>query len=383
MLGLLLLVHLAHATEDAPLPAAAVVVAEAHQDKIKDTRATISEAERKQRESLSVLFTINKKIKQIAKKRTELSDKMLEREAKVRVAAQELQEMEDKNDKHKGMLNKRLRQLYQDRNRETFHWLFSAKSPVELERNHRFLKRMIDADHKQIKSYISRLQELRHKRNQLKGLVAGLSRMQKDVVAQEAELTAQMRQKSRHVSELKRIKDSKLTELKGLRAGDAAKELSYAFFERKGSLKAPVEAPLAREYGTYVDSQFRFRLMHKGLFYAAKNGAPVSAIFEGVVALAGDLPGYGKAVIVDHGDNYYSVYAFAASVNVKQGSKVREGDVVAVSGGLSPLFGPGLYFEIRHFTDAIDPRSWIKDPLMKTVQHQEKSWDVVFGTAGH
>jgi septal ring factor EnvC (AmiA/AmiB activator) len=374
MLIWLLCVSLAFAQSTPPAP----------EERIQNTRATISEAERKQRENLSILFGINKSIQQIAKKRAQLNDKMLEREATVRSAAQELQELDLKSENHKGMLNKRLRQLYQDRNRETIHWLFSAKSPVELERNHRFLKRMIDADHKQIKQYVARLKDLRTKRSQLKSLVAGLAQMQKNVQAKEAELTAQMRQKSRHVSELKKIKDMKLSELKGLRAGESANELSYAFFERKGTLRAPVESPVAREYGTYVDAQFRFRLMHKGLFYAAKAGEPVSAIFEGTVVLAGDLPGYGKAVIVDHGDNYYSVYAFAVQTKVKQGSKVREGDVVAVSGGSSPLFGPGLYFEIRHFTDAIDPRSWIKDSLMKTVNlHQEKTWDVVSGTAGH
>jgi septal ring factor EnvC (AmiA/AmiB activator) len=362
--------------------AAHIAVAQDAQEKILDTRATISEAERKQRESLSALFTINKKIKQIAKKRNELNNKMLERESKVRIAAQELQDLEAKSEGHKGMLNKRLRQLYQERNRDNIHWLFSAKSPVELERNHRFLKRMIDSDHKQIKGYIARLSEMRAKRNQLKSLVAGLAQMKKEVDAQEGELTAEMRQKSRHVTELKKIKASKLNELKDLRAVEDAKDLSFAFFERKGTLKAPVEAPLAREYGTFVDAQFRFRLMHKGLFYATKPGSPVNAVFEGVVALAGDLPGYGKTVIVDHGDNYYSVYAFAKQIKVKRGSKVREGDVVAVSGGNSPLFGPGLYFEIRHFTDAIDPRSWIKDSLLKTVQLEEKSWDVVSGTAG-
>ena len=369
MLGILFVLNAAMAQEDIS-------------DSIKNTRATISEAERSQRESLSNLFTINKRIKQIAKKRGELNDKMLAREANVRAAAQDLQQLEIRAESHKGMLNSRLRQLYQDRKRDTFHWMFSAKSPVELERNHRFLKRMIDSDHKHIKGYVTQLAVLRRKRDELKTLVAGLTRMQKDVQAQETELGEQMRQKSLRVTELRKIKDSKLSELKGLRARPVAEaELSYAFFERKGSLRPPVEAKLAREYGTYVDAQYRFRMMHKGLFYAAENGASVRAIFEGTVALAGEVPGLGKAVIVDHGDNYYSVYAFAAKVKVEKGTSVREGDVVAVSGGSSPLFGPGLYFEIRHFTDAIDPRSWIKDSLVKTVQLEEKSWDAL-RTAG-
>lgn len=356
---------------------------------IKSTRATISEAERKQREGLGVLYSINKRIRQVAQKKAELTNKMMEREAKVRLAAQEVQELEERSERHKEMLNKRLRQLYQGRIRDDFQWLFEARSPVELESNQFFLKKMIDSDHKQIKQYIVRLRELKAKRNQLKSLVIDLAKMQKEVQTQEAELAGQMQVKSRHVAELRKMKDMKLNELKDLRSHPIIEDasLGYAFFERKGTFKPPVEAKLAREFGAYVDSQFKFRLMHKGLFFAAKPGTPVNAIFEGVVEVAGDLPGFGKTVIIDHGDNYYSVYAFVSSINinVKRGNKVREGDIIGSAGGVSPLFGPGLYFEIRHFTDAVDPKSWIKDPIKTaqvSVQPRSNSWDVVSGTAG-
>jgi septal ring factor EnvC (AmiA/AmiB activator) len=349
-------------------------------EKIEETRASISEAERKQRESLSNLFVINKNIREIARKRAKLNEKMLAQEARVREAAQEFREMEERSERHKVNLNHRLRQLYQGRNQDTIHWIFSAKSPVDFERNHRFLKRMVDADHKQLKIYLLQLKELRQKREQLKGLVAGLSRMQKDIQAEESQLSAQMKQKSRHVAELRRMKDSKLSELKDLRV-HLPSEGDFAFFERKGTLPPPVDAPLKREYGTYVDPQFRFRLMHKGMFFAAKANSPVTCIAEGTVVLAGSLPGYGKSVIVDHGDNYYSVYAFAAQLRVKEGARIKEGETLALAGGRSPLFGPGLYFEIRHFTDAIDPRGWIKEPIIKTAK-RSTSWDDVSGIAG-
>ncbi len=106
--------------------------------------------------------------------------------------------------------------------------------------------------------------------------------------------------------------------------------------------------------------------MHKGQFYKVAPGVTIHSVAEGTVAMAGTLPGYGKTVIIDHGDNYYSVYAFNQSLKVREGQKITEGTILAVSGGSSPLFGPGLYFEIRHFTDAIDPHSWIKDSVIKT-----------------
>lgn len=351
-----LLFHFAHA--DASLDA----------DKIETTRASISEDEKRSREALSHLFVINKSIKDTARKQEELNKKLFAQEASVRGLAQEVQKLESRTDQHKEMLNKRLRQLYQERDSDDFHWLFSASSPVELERNHRFLKLMIDSDHRQLKEYIDHLTVLRKKRTDLKAMVARLAGLQKQMAAQEEELGRQLHLKSKLLADLKKSKDLKISELKSLRRNHVELNdvLSYAFFERKGNLRAPIDGRVAREYGTYVDPQFHFRVMHKGLFYSALRATEVHAVARGRVVFASQMAGMGKAVIVDHGDNYYSVYAFASQIKVHEGDEVHEGDLIARSGRSSPLFGPGLYFEIRHFTDAIDPRPWIKDSVVRT-----------------
>lgn len=338
-------------------------------EQIQETRASISEAEKKQREALSNLFVINKHIKEISKKRAKLNEKLLEREGTVRTLAQEVQELEERSDKQKDMLNQRLRRLYHERSQDSFQWLFSANSPVDFERNHRFLRKIIDSDHQQLKIYLAHLKELKGKREELKSSVSELARTQKEIDYQERALGAQLKEKSRLFAELRKSKDSKLSELKAIRGQHGVDVLSYAFFERKGELRSPIEAPLIREYGTYVDAQNRFKLMHKGHFYQAPKGSQVYAVAEGTVALASNLPGYGKAVIVDHGDSYYSFYGFNKELKVREGTKVKEGEVLAITGGISPLFGPGLYFEIRHFTDAIDPRTWIKESVIKTANH--------------
>lgn len=338
------------------------------EDQIQSARARISETEKQQREALSHLFVINQSIKDIAKKNARLTEKMMDHEANVRTLAQDVHALETKSAQSQTVLNKRLRQLYQDKNQKSFQWLFSAKTPVELDRAQRFLKLMIDSDHRQLKGYLADLRELIAKRAKLRGMVAKLAKMQKDIRAQENALTEQMRVKSRMLAELKKSKASRLSELKDLRDSqkEANQDLSYAFFERKGALRPPIDGRLVREYGTFVDPSFRFRLMHKGLFYGSERNTPVHAVFHGRVAVAAQIPGFGKTVILDHGDNYYSVYAFCSKLKVKEGAEVRESELLAHSGEGSPLFGPGLYFEIRHFTDAVDPRPWIKEPGIRT-----------------
>lgn len=337
-------------------------------ENIASARASISQTERERREVLSQLFTINQKIKSIAAKHAHLNESMFAQEAAVRGLAQEVQELEGKSDQHREMLNRRLRQLYQGRSQNNFQWLFSARTPLELEQHQRYLKKMVDSDHRYLKLYLTNLGSLKQKRDQLKSKVARLLQMQKGVQAQELLLAHEQKQKSRLVGQLNAVRDSRLGELKDLRKKhqDLSEALSLAFFERKGSLPSPTEGRPAREYGAFVDPAFRFRLMHKGYFYSGTAQTAVKSVFAGKIVFAEALPGFGKTVIVDHGDNYYTVYAFASKIAVHKGAEVREGETLGWAGARSPLFGPGLYFEIRHFTEAIDPRGWIKEPVIKT-----------------
>jgi septal ring factor EnvC (AmiA/AmiB activator) len=333
---------------------------------IQNARTGISEDDRRQRDALSRMFVIDQKIKEIAQKQEQLNQRVLAQEGVVRALAQDVQALEQRADQQKMLLNKRLRLLYERRGEDEFRWLFSAQSPVELERNRRYMRLMAENDHRQLKVFLAGLEQLKRKREELKGKVARLAGLQKVARAEEQELFEQFNEKSRYLTDIRKAREAKISELKGLRNQQGEPNDALAFFERKGALHPPVDVPVRREYGTYVDPQFRFRLTHKGLFYSTSKPNEVRAVYFGRVVFAGRLPGWGHTVIIDHGDNYYSVYAFASQLKVRDGAKVREGDLVALAGDSSPLFGPGLYFEIRHFTDAIDPRPWIKDSVIKT-----------------
>jgi septal ring factor EnvC (AmiA/AmiB activator) len=341
---------------------------ELSQSTIDQTRASISEGERRQREAMSHLFALNQKIRTLAKKRVRFSDQLAQQEAKVRQMAQDLNSLEDKIGMQRQMLNTRLRQLYQGRSEKEFQWLFSARTPVELERNRRFLRRMVESDHAYLRTCLRDVRELTRLRAQMRTAVAKLAGFQHEVDRQESQIQIQLRAKSEFVSRLREDKDAKLSLLKELRSA-AAVSADYAFFERKGLLPAPIDVPVARDFGTIVDSKFHYRLMHKGLFYATTEPREVKAISSGKVVLAADIPGYGKTIIIDHGDNYFTVYAYLKKLRRNEGETVREGDPLAFSGEISPLFGPGLYFELRHFSDAIDPRPWIKESELKTANY--------------
>jgi septal ring factor EnvC (AmiA/AmiB activator) len=83
----------------------------------------------------------------------------------------------------------------------------------------------------------------------------------------------------------------------------------------------------------------------------------VRAVFAGRIAFADRYGAYGRLVIVDHGDHYYSVSGNLAGIDVKVGDEVSAGERLGSVGDEGR--GPMLYFEIRHGTDTVPPTPWL------------------------
>jgi murein DD-endopeptidase MepM/ murein hydrolase activator NlpD len=79
---------------------------------------------------------------------------------------------------------------------------------------------------------------------------------------------------------------------------------------------------------------------------------------SGTVSLIGDIPYYGKVIIITHDNNIRTIYACLNEVNVNTGDKVKTNQVIAKSG--SNLEGQILHFEIWKDKTPMNPREWIK-----------------------
>ncbi len=94
-----------------------------------------------------------------------------------------------------------------------------------------------------------------------------------------------------------------------------------------------------------------------GLEIKGSLGAPVRAVYGGRVAFADRYGPYGRLVIVDHGDHYYSVSGNLAAIDVKVADEVSAGERLGTVGDEGR--GPMLYFEIRHATQTLPPSPWL------------------------
>lgn len=86
-------------------------------------------------------------------------------------------------------------------------------------------------------------------------------------------------------------------------------------------------------------------------------GAVVRAVYTGRVAFADRYGSYGRIVILDHGDHYYTVSGNLASIDVHVGDEISAGEKLGTVGDEGA--GPMLYFEVRHGADTISPGPWL------------------------
>jgi len=94
-----------------------------------------------------------------------------------------------------------------------------------------------------------------------------------------------------------------------------------------------------------------------GLEVHAPVGSVVRAVFAGRVAFADRYGPYGRIVILDHGDHYYSVSGDLDEIDVKIGQEVGAGERVGTVGDDGQ--GPMLYFEVRHGSQTVAPGAWL------------------------
>lgn len=134
---------------------------------------------------------------------------------------------------------------------------------------------------------------------------------------------------------------------------------AHGFAANKGKLQPPVWGRVIGRFNqaaTETDDP----IFTNGITIKAPDSAEVYAVFDGVVIFAGYMAGYGKMVIVDHNQQYYTVTARFDEIQVKEGDPVRQGQVIGLTGEVATLFSKGLYFEIRHGELAEDPLAWLK-----------------------
>lgn len=247
--------------------------------------------------------------------------------------------------------------------------LFSAPSLREFLARSRALRRLLEHDRVMLDRQRAQAAELAATRERSLAAAADRDRALVDLDARRAELRAERERRKRLLASVRGDRERERAALIELeRAARALEEKlaslrsrgpSGSFAALRGELPPPVEAPVLRPFGLEVDREFGTETFHKGIDYRVPLGATVRAVAAGTVRFAGRFRGYGNLVILDHGDDYFTVSAHLDEIAVAVGDALDAGAVIGTAGDTGSLRGPVLYFEVRRGAEALDPGGWL------------------------
>lgn len=129
--------------------------------------------------------------------------------------------------------------------------------------------------------------------------------------------------------------------------------------EATGSMVWPTGGPVTSPFGWRTHPIFGTQRLHTGIDIGADYGDDVVAADSGVIIYADWMGGYGKAVIIDHGSGISTLYAHNSQLLVGEGQIVRKGQTVSRVGSTGYSTGPHLHFEVRQNGSPVNPMNYL------------------------
>ncbi|MBI4125303.1 MAG: M23 family metallopeptidase, partial [Deltaproteobacteria bacterium] len=125
----------------------------------------------------------------------------------------------------------------------------------------------------------------------------------------------------------------------------------------------PVRGWVTSDFGLRRSPLTGRRQLHEGMDVASPYGAPVVATGDGVVTFSGRGGGLGQKIVIDHGYGLATVYGHNSGLMVKEGDRVRRGQIIASVGSSGRSTGPHLHYEVLVGGVPVDPKRFMLEQL--------------------
>lgn len=347
--------------------------------KMEREKQGIAKVQKKESSVLESLGKIDDALDSKTKELRGINSKMEALAAELQKKEQEIRQLGLSLERRKSLFKKRVLALYKwQRGGSPFILLNGSSSVGELMQRKHYLETVLAYDH----SLVSQLSEESSRQAALKG---ELEQKRKDMDGQRKSLV-QLKESIRVEREKKQVILASLRREKKIRTRalgeleQAAQRLQKMMDEisrralaqpkesssgaglegLRGKLDYPVRGEVMGGFGKVKHPEFSVDLFRKGIDIEAPYGEQIKAVEAGRVVFADRFSGYGKMIIIDHGQRYYTVYAHLSELQKKAGESVRRGEPIALAGDSDSLAGARLYFEIRKDGKPIDPMPWFK-----------------------
>ena len=256
------------------------------------------------------------------------------------------------------MSAQRIRCIYKTKHTLILDLLLSTDSISQFLDRIYYQNLIIKSDREKMRELRAEAQKIALMKQQLEQEKRQLSRIIKDIDRENYAIKQTINENKTMIDKIKRDKRSyERAERELKRQSDRLASMIYKTTKNSdvivsgGGFILPVRGRVTSPFGWRTHPIFKSRIFHTGIDYAVPTGTPIKASNSGKVIYSGWYGGYGKVVILDHG-NYNgspttTLYAHMSKTKVSVGESVSQGQVIGLSGSTGYSTGPHCHFEVR------------------------------------
>ena len=343
--------------------------------KIKDQTKMVETFSQKEVEIIEGLNAIDYALNRARIKVAGLSDEVMHLEGKIEQLNQKRKQLSKEIVLNRNYAGQRLRALYKMSMIGRLDAIGLPSSVFDFFLRQNSMKQIIQADFdfldkqkldlKKFEALEQQLQKQIHAKASLEDQLKLQIRLNKKETQKRQLVLKEIRQKKKlSLAAVESLKDAaRKLDNKFLQIEEKEKKLllkKFSFSNYKGRLQIPVKGTIISKYGPSKEGNYKSFTFQKGIDIKVERGEPVKSVFKGEIMFAQWLKGYGNVLIINHGDNYYTLYAHVEEIFKQKGESVETGEVIATAGDTGSIKGMCLHFEVRHHGKPVNPMKWLK-----------------------
>lgn len=296
----------------------------------------------------------------------EIQNRLKDTEKQIEVNAEILAKAEENLAERSHILNKRMRDIYKNGQVNYLDVLFGASDFNDFVTRMDILKRVARQDVSLVQKVKAERQLIADKKNELESDRAAILELQKAAEEKKRVIAAHKREQQDYLDAAVSERDTAERAYNELQENSRQIERMIRQSSRgggaatgSGAMLWPASGPITSPFGWRTHPIFGTARFHSGIDIGADYGDTVVAADSGVVIFADWMGGYGKAVIVDHGNGISSLYAHNSELLVSEGQTVAKGQAISRVGSTGYSTGPHLHFEVRQGGSPVDPTGYL------------------------
>lgn len=334
--------------------------------------------ETKKQDLSNYVVELDTQLAAIEERVNSLKEQIVVKESEIEETQRQLEEASDREETQMENMIIKAQQMYEKKDTYALELLTQATGLGDFLNRAEYMERLVTYDKQQWNEYmnIRKFVELCKKQLELEKDILDQTRenveleqntieyfveqKEQDIIAYQSDIN----NKEAAIEEYKALIKQQDEEIQALEKAIEEEKKKLQTVKRTydgGTFKFPLASytRVSCDFGNRISPIYNIPEFHSGVDLASPRGTAIYAAYDGEVVAATYSPSMGNYVMIDHGDNLYTIYMHASTLKVSKGDIVSRGDTIALVGSTGNSTGNHLHFSVRKDGSYVSPWEYI------------------------